>query len=178
MLDTNGLSLSQLNQVTTAFLSEEYQNTLHRGFNGIPRERYLAGPRLNIPLPEEEGILTKVFTRIKEVPIKKSDASIVIDTIRYQVPPKLLHFRKLHIAYARWQKSFVFVVNTLTNEREMRLFPVHKLRNADFNRSDLKCPEGRDIDMSRAAPYLQKILKNHKSHSEQSIGFIDSPPSK
>ena len=70
--------------------------------------------------------------------LRRSDATVSVEGIRYQVPAPWRHLSTLWIRYARWDLSSVDLVDGRGGERLCTLYPLDRRGNA----GGVRCPVG------------------------------------
>ncbi len=94
--------------------------------------------------------------------LRRSDGTVSIKGVRYQVPPPWRHLTTLFIRVARWDLSSVDLVDGRSGERLCTLYPLDKRGNAGGVRRP-GGPAGDDCGGSAGAepgpaPLLNRIL--------------------
>ena len=94
---------------------------------------------------------------------RRSDATVSVEGVRYQVPKPWRHLRELSLRVARWDLASVDLVDARSGERLSTLYPLDKHRNAQGLRQ--RTEPGDDDGGTSApaaaqqpAPLLQRIL--------------------
>lgn len=158
------LTLSLLNEATHAFVELEYNRSRHSEILMSPVAKMLAGPSVARPCPGTED-LRRAF-RVKETRTqRRSDGTISVESVRFEVPSRLRHIEQLHVRYARWDLSTVDVVDPKTRVIVATLYPLDKQRNADAQRrahapaSSAPAPARKPVGM---APLLRKLIDAHR----------------
>ena len=65
---------------------------------------------------------------------RRSDGTVTVGGVRFEVPDRLRHVQKLVVRYARWDLSKVDVVDEQTGKLQAPLYPLDKAKNADAKR--------------------------------------------
>lgn len=159
------LTLEMLNLATQAWYEMEYNRSFHTEIASTPLERYLAGPDVGRPCPESDG-LRLAFTLKESRSQRQSDGTVSIDGRRFEVPSRFRHLRRIHVRYARWDLSRVFLFDPGTDKVLDRLYPLDRVRNADGRRRRLADIDGTPVDAappqpSGMAPLLKKLLADY-----------------
>jgi putative transposase len=124
------LDLALLNRSTQAWVEMEYHRRRHGETGQTPIERFLAGPDLTRPVPASEQ-LAAAFTASVERIQRQSDGTLSLQGVRYEVPNRYRHLRRLQVRYASWDRSHVLLVDPRTEHILCRLYPVDLAANAD-----------------------------------------------
>ena len=94
---------------------------------------------------------------------RRSDGTITVDGVRFEVPQVFAHLRQLSVRYARWDRSQVDLVDPRTGVIQATVYPLDKARNADGQRAPkpslIEAPA--TPPASGMAPLLQKILRQY-----------------
>jgi putative transposase len=156
------LSLSLLNRATQAWVELEYQRKLHSETGQTPLQRWLQGPSVVRPCPDSES-LRLAFTIQTTRTQRRSDGTISIQGIRFEIPDRFRGFKKLKIRYARWDLGRVWLVDPRTDTVLSRLFPLDKARNADGIRRPRAAvsPDQEPPQPSGIAPLLRKLMTDY-----------------
>lgn len=127
------LPLSLLNRATQAWAEQEYNRSFHSEIGTTPLKRLLEGPDVSRPCPDREE-LRLAFACRGERTQRRSDGTISVEAIRFEVPSRFRHLRRLHVRYRRWDLSVVYLVDPRTEDCLARIYPLDKARNADRRR--------------------------------------------
>lgn len=159
------LTLSLLNEATQAWLELEYNRSVHSEIGMSPVAKLLASPSVARPCPGADD-LRRAF-RIRETRAqRRSDGTVSIEGVRFEVPSHLRHVERIEVRYARWDLSTADVVDPKTNVIVATLYPVDKQRNADGLRRGLApvgTPAPTTPKPSGMAPLLRKLIDTHRN---------------
>jgi transposase InsO family protein len=123
------LTLAQLNEATQAWLELEYNRGVHSEIGMSPLARMLQGPSVGRPCPGPDT-LRRAF-RVRETRSqRRSDGTVSIEGVRFEVPSRLRHVERLHVRYARWDVSTADIVDERTDALIATIHPIDKQRNA------------------------------------------------
>ena len=155
------LTLEQLNEATQAWIELEYHRRVHSETGQTPLEAFLAAPNVlrDCPAPQQ---LRHAF-RVKVVRMqRRSDGTLTLDGVRFELPGRLHHLARVAVRYARWDLSQAAVVDERTGAEVAAIYPVNKVNNASGQR------RRRQTDAAAApaapsgvAPLLQKLLAEY-----------------
>ena len=156
------LTLDTLNHATIAWLERDYHRRVHRELATTPLKRLLNSDDASRPCPDA-GALRAAFRIPVKRTLRRSDATVSVEGVRYQVPKPWRHLRELTLRVARWDLSSVDLVDARSGERLCTLYPVDKRRNAEGvrRRTEPGDDEGGTSAPAVAhqpAPLLQRIL--------------------
>ncbi len=157
------LDLELLNRATQAWCEQEYNRAIHSETGQPPRERFLAGPDLlrDSPSPED---LRFAFCATSTRSQRKGDGTVSIESRRFEVPAHYRHIKRIHVRYARWDLTRVWLVDPKSNQALAPLYPVDKAKNASGERRRLPqtgTPPPNDAAPSDIAPHLKQLMAEY-----------------
>jgi len=127
------LTLELLNRATQAWVEEEYQRATHRETKQSPLERWLEGPSVGRPCPSSDE-LRRAFrmelTRLQ----RKSDGTITVEGVRFEIPSTYRTLVRPTVRIARWDLSTIELVDPHRGTHLATLFPIDKEKNAERRR--------------------------------------------
>ena len=154
------LTLKLLNDATIAWLEQEYNRRVHRELGCTPLERLKTGPDASRPCPDTETIRA-AFCVARQRTQRKSDGTVSIESVRFQIPQAWRHLARPWVRYARWDLSRVDLMQgpQLGDKRLCALYPLDKGANASGDRR-AKHPDstGPAATGSAIPPLLQGML--------------------
>jgi len=156
------LTLSVLNQATQAWVEMEYNRKVHSETGQAPLQRWLDGPSVARPCPDPQ-ILRLAFTVQRSRTQRKSDGTVSIEGVRFEIPDRFRGFKTLTVRYARWDLGHVWLVDPRNETTLSRLFPLDKAKNADGIRRP-RAALSLDQDPpqpSGIAPLLRKLMADY-----------------
>ena len=156
------LTLSLLNEATQAWLELEYNRSRHSELAMSPVAKMLCSPSIARPCPDSDT-LRRAF-RVRETRTqRKSDGTISVEGVRFEVPSRLRHLERLTVRYARWDLSSVDVQDPNTRVILATLYPLDKRKNADGMRRAREpiaiTPAPKPAGM---APLLKKLIDTQR----------------
>lgn len=158
------LTLELLNEATQAWIELEYNRHLHSEIVATPLSSFLADKNVLRNSPSAE-ILRQSF-RIKSTRTqRRSDGTVSIEGVRFEIPSHFRYLPKLKVRYARWDLSCADVVDEHTGVLLATIYPLNKVKNSDGHRRSLQpigsvnCPPPE----SEVAPLLKKLLADYAS---------------
>lgn len=158
--DVQDLTLAKLNEATQAWVEYDYNRKIHSEIGEAPITRFLAGPEVTRPSPDS-AMLKLAFTRTERRTLRKSDGTLVIEGRRFEAPNRYRHLTRFEIRFARWDLTWVHLVDEQTGAVLCRLFPQDKNRNANGLRRSLEPVSAEPIVVKPAggmAPLLAKLI--------------------
>jgi len=157
------LTLGFLNQATLAWAEMEYNRSIHREIGTMPLNRLLEGPDVGRPCRDGKT-LQFYFTVQQRRTQRKSDGTIQISGVRFEVPSRFGHVRHLWVRYQSWDLSRAFLVDRNTGNLLANIYPQDKTKNADGCRKPRNpptpLPESKHI-VEPIPPLLRKILSDY-----------------
>ncbi len=126
----DALTLKMLNDATIAWLEQDYHRRKHRELGMTPHERLAESVNASRPCPGSAE-LKAAFRITRKRTVRRSDATVSVEGIRYQVPQPWRHLREAWVRYARWDLSSVDLVEGRSGEPLCTMYPLDKRGNAD-----------------------------------------------
>ena len=157
------LQLDRLNTLLHAWIEGDYHRNVHAEMKQTPLERFLKGPDVLRAAPSPTR-LKEAFRRHLWRRIRRSDATLSLEGVRFEVPYAYRHLDRVRVASARWDLSFTHLVDSKGGRTLVRIFPVNKSRNASGERRsvDPVAPlKGGDLPSGNLPPYLKQLLEEY-----------------
>jgi len=133
------LTLELLNRATQAWVEQEYHRSFHTEIGETPLERYLRGPNVGRRSPSSEA-LRRAFRMEVSRKQRRSDGTVTVEGVRFEVPSAYRTLVKLRLRVARWDLSSIDLVDPRTGAHLATLLPLDKAKNADRRRRVLEVP--------------------------------------
>jgi hypothetical protein len=124
------LSLDLLNIATQAWVEEEYQRKEHSEIRESPLDRYLRGPSVGRESPSSDALRRAFRTEVTRKQ-RRSDGTVTVEGVRFEVPSAYRTLLQLRLRVARWNLSSVDLVDPRSGEHLVTLLPLDKARNAE-----------------------------------------------
>lgn len=156
------LTLQQLNEATQAWVEMEYNRKVHSEIGQTPLVRYLHDKDVGRPSPSTQDLqlaFTAEVTRVQ----RRSDGTLSLEGIRFEIPSRYGHLEKLTLRFASWDLSSVYLTDLNTGAILCRLYPQDKKKNAQGHRAP-KSPalaSAPPLSSPGMAPLLQKIIRQY-----------------
>jgi len=160
------LTLAFLNEATQAWVEMEYQRTIHSEIGQSPLERFLQGKSVGRECPATDE-LRLAFCQETSRSQRRSDGTLSLGGIRFEIPSRFRTLSRIHLRYASWDLGHVYLVDPRSEKILARLFPLDRARNADGRRRSLEkidpSPEASPTGVSReeVAPLLRQLLQEY-----------------
>ncbi len=127
------LELSFVNQAAQAWIEQDYHRRQHREIKTTPLQRMLNGTDVSRPTPDSDALRLAFTRRLTRKP-RRSDATVVVGGIRYELPFRFAHMRSVILRAPGWDKSQMTLVDPNTDAPLVRLLPQDKTKNASGKR--------------------------------------------
>lgn len=155
------LTMTLLNTGTFAWYEMDYQRRVHSETGEKPLNRWLDHPSVARPCPSVDH-LRLAFTAGQARVQRRSDGTISIAGTRFEVPARFGHLHKLHLRYASWDLSYVWLMDEQAGLALERLYPLDKARNADGHRRPIDTLPSADTPPSSGiAPLLRQLMTEY-----------------
>jgi hypothetical protein len=155
------LTLDQLNEATLAWIEMEYNRKVHSEISQTPLARYLHDKDVGQPCPATEKLQLAFTAEVKRTQ-RRSDGTLSLEGIRFEIPSRYAHMEKLFVRYASWDLGSVYLCDPTTGIILCRIYPQDKKKNAQGLRapkmSVITSPEPVSAGM---APLLRKIIRQY-----------------
>jgi len=127
------LTLDVLNHATQAWIEMEYNRARHSEIGEAPAERFLRGPDVGRPSPSAEEL--RLAFRVEEPRVqRRSDGTVTIAGVRYEVPSRYRTLERLSVRYASWDLSTVHLVDDRSGTLLAPLYPLDRTKNGAQSR--------------------------------------------
>jgi len=155
------LTLALLNRATQAWVEGEYNQKKHDEIGEAPLQRYLRGPDLMRTCPSSDA-LRRTFRKETKRTQRRSDGTITVEGIRFEIPSAYRTLLHPHVRLARWDLSSIDLVDPRTGAHLATLLPLDKNKNADRGRRALAAgPPSTPPAPVGIAPLLQKLMADY-----------------
>jgi putative transposase len=161
------LTLAQLNVATQAWVEMEYNRKVHSEIGGSPLSRFIANKDVGRPCPDFEA-LRQAFTAESSRTQRRSDGTISVEGVRFELPSRYRHLKRVDVRYAAWDLSHVYLSDARGGQILARLYPQDKHRNADGRRRSKEAIAGSSPEVAPPeperegmAPLLRKLIAEY-----------------
>jgi putative transposase len=141
MLDgVKNLTLEFLNRATQAWVEREYHRARHNELATSPLSAFLERPSVRRDPPARD-VLTRAFTDQVQRVQRRSDGTITIEGVRFEVPDHLRTLPRVTVRFRPWDKREAWIVDErhpMTPIATIR--PIDKTKNADGRRRERSAP--------------------------------------
>lgn len=159
------LTLAQLNEASQPWVELEYNHKVHSELAGqTPLQRFLNDKNVARPCPATQKLQVAFTTEVRRTQ-RRSDGTLTLEGIRFEVPSRFGHLPELWLRYASWDLGTVHLADPKTGAILDRLYPVDKTKNAEGRRAP-RAPVAGAASTTAApapglAPLLQKIIHQY-----------------
>jgi putative transposase len=147
------LTLEFLNRATQAWVELEYNRSWHEEISSSPLVRLLKGPDVSRPSPDSQS-LRFAFTVQEQRTQRRSDGTVSIKGVRFEIPSTFRHLGHLFIRYQTWDLSLACLVDQRTGNLLTHLYPQDKTKNAHGHRRTVESAS-ENIQPSALAPTIE-----------------------
>lgn len=157
------LTLELLNRATQAWVEEEYHRTVHGELKKTPLQRYLEGPDVGRESPSSDA-LRRAFRMEVTRTQRRSDGTITVEGVRFEVPSAYRTLRQVRVRVARWDLSSVDLVDPRRGTHLTTLLPLDKAKNADRARRALDAAQSPPLPAKKPAgmaPLLRSLMADY-----------------
>lgn len=165
------LTLDLLNHATQAWVEGDYNRREHSEIKESPLARYQRGPSVDRESPSSDEI-RRAFKMLVSRKHRRSDGTVTVEGIRFEVPSAYRTLSELKLRVARWDLSAVDLVDPRSGKHLATLLPIDKAKNAERIRHALHDPsEARAKRSTDVAPLLRQLMAEHAA-TGMPPGFI------
>lgn len=157
------LTLAQLNEATLAWVDLEYNRKIHSELGQSPLSKFLATKNVSRPCPECEKLDQAFMAQISRTQ-RQSDGTVSIDGIRFELPSRYRHLKRVTLRYASWDLSRAYLADPQNGNIICRIYPQDKHKNADGQRrrkEPLILAGNPPSDGGGMAPLLRKLIADY-----------------
>ena len=156
------LTLELLNRATQAWVEQEYNRSTHRETGQTPLERWLAGRSVSRTCPSSDELRHAFRMEITRTQ-RKSDGTITVGGVRYELPNAYRTIQRPTIRVARWDLSSIDLVDPRRATLLATLLPIDKAKNADGRRRALldAAPAAVHAAPVGIAPLLRELMSEY-----------------
>lgn len=160
------LSLAQLNEATLAWIELEYNRKVHSEIGQTPLARLLAAKDVGRPSPPSAE-LRQAFTAQLARTQRRSDGTLTVEGVRFELPSRYRHLRRVTVRFASWDLSQVYLADPRSAQVLCRLYPQDKHQNADGRRRSKEpllanAPaSAAGISSGEMAPLLRQLIAQY-----------------
>src|SRR4029079_16620523 len=156
------LTLDLLNTASQAWVEQEYHRKRHSEIHETPLERYLRGSSVGREGPSADALRRAFRIEISRKQ-RRSDGTVTVEGVRFEVPSAYRTLLHLRLRVARWDLSTVALVDPREGTHLATLLPLDKARNAERVRRVLDDVDERPEPRAPAgmAPLLRSLMADY-----------------
>jgi putative transposase len=160
------LSLAALNEATQAWAEMEYNRRVHSATGQTPLARFIDDRDVGRPCGSSEA-LTEAFTAQGSRTQRRSDGTVSVEGVRFEIPSRYRHLTRVSVRYATWDLSSVYLSDERSGQVLTRIYPLDKHKNADGRRRCKQALAGAGgtpavaPEPSGMAPLLRKLIAEY-----------------
>ena len=157
------LSLDELNRTCQAWVELEYNRSEHSEIKTSPLNRLLEGQDVSRNAPER-NVMDYAFTRADSRLQRRSDGTLTLKGVRFEVSAKFRHFQRLSVRYRSWDLSSAYLADSQTDDLLSVIYPQDKEKNANGQRrlvSPCAAPAEPPDDDAPYPPVLRELMRNY-----------------
>lgn len=165
------LTLDLLNNATQAWVEGDYNRREHSEIKESPLARCQRGPSVVRESPSSDE-LRRAFKMLVSRKHRRSDGTVTVEGVRFEVPSAYRTLTELKLRVARWDLSTVDLVDPRTGKHLATLLPIDKAKNAERVRRAFDEPSAAPRSRStEVAPLLRQLMADHAA-TGMPPGFI------
>lgn len=154
------LTLALLNEATQAWVEGEYHHSKHDELGEPPLARALRGPTVVRPSPSTDELRRAFKTEVTRTQ-RRSDGTLSIEGVRFEVPSRYRSLVRCRVRVARWDLSNADLVDPHTGAQLATLLPLDKQRNASGQRRAIRIAAQAEPPPSGIAPRLRELMREY-----------------
>lgn len=135
------LTLEFLNQVTQAWVEQGYNRDTHTQTGVSPLDRLLDGHNIARPSPPSNQLRLSFCIQENRTQ-RRSDGTLTIKGIRFEVPSRFRHLEQLVVRFQSWDLSMAYLMDPRTGVMLSHIYPLDKTSNASKSRRALDPLDG------------------------------------
>jgi hypothetical protein len=168
------LGLDLLNTASQAWVEQEYHRKEHSEIKETPLERYLRGPTVGRESPSSDALRRAFRTEVSRKQ-RRSDGTVTVEGVRFEVPAAYRTLLQLRLRVARWDLSSVDLVDPRSGSHLATLLPVDKTKNAERVRRMIGPADQEAVAVKTGmAPLLRGLMAEYAA-TGMPPGFVPKP---
>jgi transposase InsO family protein len=128
------MTLGTLNDLTQIWLEGEYNRNVHSEIKTTPINRFASDPSVLRNSPSSDDLRSAFVCEVDRL-LRKTDGTMSLDGVRFEIPSAYRHHRNLLIHYTSWDLSYVFLVDPVTLKSLARIYPLNRSKNNSGKRA-------------------------------------------
>jgi hypothetical protein len=164
------LTLRLLNEATQAWVERDYHRAIHGTTGKTPVDAFTGNPSVMRPAPAAETV-RRAFGREATRSPRRSDGTVSIEGIRFELPWQYRAQRRVTVRYARWDLESAELIDPHTKALLAVIHPLDARANADGRRRPAG-PHAPPVPLaeptSGIAPHMRKLMREHAASGQPS----------
>jgi transposase InsO family protein len=155
------LTLELLNTASQAWIEHEYHQKEHSEIKETPLKRYLRGPSVGRESPNSDALRRAFRTEVSRMQ-RRSDGTVTVEGVRFEVPTAYRTLIQLRLRVARWDLSAIDLVDPRSGQHLATLLPLDKTKNAEGVRRIVR-PIREELGQKSTgiAPHLRALMAEY-----------------
>ncbi len=153
------MTLGFLNRATQAWVEQEYNRAVHDELGCSPIDRVLKDKDVSRRGPDSDA-LRLAFSLQRTRKQRRSDGTITLHGVRFELPSRLRILDRPTLRYQRWDLSTANVYDERTDTVLARIRPLDKARNADGRRRALEIVDPHPVARNTTNP-LPPLMRQY-----------------
>lgn len=158
--DVEPLTLKTLNDSTQAWAEMEYNRKSHRSLSMSPLDRMQKDTTVARNSPRSDEIELAFCNEIWRTQ-RRSDGTITIDGVRFEVPWQYNHLKRVKIRYKSWDMSVAYLVDPRNGTVLSQIVPLNKTANADSRRRRIEQHHNDAVSSDKKSNELPALLQKY-----------------
>jgi len=156
------LTLARLNELTLAWVEQDYHQRRHAELGTTPWRRYLDAKTVGRACPDTAQLRQAFRCTVKRKQ-RRSDGTVALAGKRFELPSCYRHLAQVSVRYARWDLSAVDLIDPRTGQCLCPLYPLDKTANAEGRRRTVESPPAATAPpaVSTAGETLPPLLRQY-----------------
>ncbi len=155
------LDLALLNRATIAWIERDYHRSDHRELGESPLARLAAADSVGRAAPDAD-VLRGAFRQDVRRKQRRSDGTLSLEGIRFEVPSHYRHIEWLHVRYARFDLSRVSLIDPRHDVELCPVYPLDKRTNATGHRAPVvEVTADATPPQSGIGPHLERLIDDY-----------------
>jgi putative transposase len=177
------LTLEVLNAATQAWVEQDYHMTVHSETKETPLNRFINEKCVLRQSPSFEDLKKCFRMRVKRA-VRKTDGTLTLDGIRFQLPRCYVHLDEVQLRYARWDLGEAEILCPDSLKPLSVIFPLDKLTNSLAHRAEdpdkaskinpeivVDSEDVLSLSTDKLPPLLARCLQQHSEQNRLS-GYV------
>jgi transposase InsO family protein len=173
------LTLERLNEITQIWVEQDYHHSHHAEIGTTPLRRYLDACGVGRECPDSQA-LRQAFQCTVTRRQRRSDGTLSLAGLRWEIPNRYRHLERAQVRYARWDLRSVMLIDPHTQLCLCPLYPLDKTANASGQRRALESvgkqtPTASPQSHDELPPLLRKLLADYAA-TGRPPAYLPKPP--